>query len=207
MAGACDEYASDDFDPTPGVIWGANGRRRGRRFECSMDKAGCPQSAAKSASNSNCEKPKLSGDAQSKINRRRAAIEKVEEANPQICEERTFWKYRKILADEKSGAIEQCGTHSGSPLFMRKNATVTTVTTVNDSTDSKPKENCQNVLSQLSHPFRGDSTDSTDSDRPKASATLPEMPTAKPKQKANANADNEAYQANTENDKKGRLLT
>ena len=121
--------------------------------------------------------------------------EKVEEADPPICSESAFWRHRKTL--EKSGAIEECGSHNGSPLFRRKGSTVTTVTTANDSSDSRPiheaveySHNCHNPLGvtvvRVATAIGGDSS------------TLPEMPTPKAKKKTNAQADSEAYAATGE---------
>ncbi len=113
--------------------------------------------------------------------------EKVDEADPPICSEPTFWRHRQAL-EKKSKQIEECGTHNGSPLYRRSGVTITTLTTLNDSDDSKTA----NVLSQLSHPFRGDSDDSSGDSKPTDNA-LPEMPKAKQAKKKNAKADGEAY--------------
>lgn len=43
--------------------------------------------------------------------------EAVEEANPTICETRTFWNHLKAL--KKTGTIRECGTHNSSPVFER----------------------------------------------------------------------------------------
>jgi hypothetical protein len=115
--------------------------------------------------------------------------EEVEEANPPICSESAFWRHRKAL--EKSGAIEECGTHNGSPLFRR---TVTTVTTVNDSTESKPHSRTVTTVTTPRLLVSG-STDSSGSERPEVER-LPEMPRAQKRtSKRNSTADSEAYHA------------
>lgn len=118
------------------------------------------------------------------------------EAAEPICSAPTFWRYRKSL--ENSGAIVECGSHNGSPLWKRKDATISTISTIkmqNDSNDSEPKTPGGKVLSQLSHPFRGDSDDSTDSDRPGMTVALPEMPPPNVRKKKNSQAASESYQA------------
>lgn len=67
--------------------------------------------------------------------------EAVEESEPKICEERTFWKYRKLLIldpekPSKNAVIEQCGTHNGSPIFRRIERTANAVDAV-PKTDAK----------------------------------------------------------------------
>ena len=73
--------------------------------------------------------------------------EAVEEADPPICEKRTFWKYRKVL--ENDGTIEQCGAHNGSALFRRAAPTATTATTAKCSSDSAPNTDCNNCNNPL----------------------------------------------------------
>lgn len=58
----------------------------------------------------------------------------VEEAEPPICAEASFWSYRKKI--EADGEIAQCGNQNGSPLFRRVNPTPTTPTTPNWSSQS-----------------------------------------------------------------------
>ncbi len=60
--------------------------------------------------------------------------DKVEEADPPICEDSTFWRHRRTL--EKDGIIEECGTHQGSTLYKRATLTPTTPTTPKSSYDS-----------------------------------------------------------------------
>ena len=120
--------------------------------------------------------------------------EKVDEADPPICSEPTFWRHRQAL-EKKSKQIEECGSHNGSPLYRRSGLTITTLTTLNDSDDSSPA----NLLSQLSQPFRGDSDDSSgdssSGESKPAGSELPEMPKAKKAKKKNAKADSEAYKS------------
>jgi len=116
--------------------------------------------------------------------------EKVEEADPPICVERTFWKYRKAL--EKDGTIEECGTHTGSPLFRRANPTASTASTANCSECSKPVvagegycTDCNHTLVVAVHavpPATGEIPE----------AALPEMP-KKARQKSHK-ANSEPYQ-------------
>jgi hypothetical protein len=103
--------------------------------------------------------------------------EKVEESNPRICDERTFWRHRKKL---EGSLIEQCGEHNGSPLYRRIGPTDTTDTTDNYSDKSSDKDNCHNCHNPLGVTV----VSVTD--------VLPEMPEA---EVANKKADNEAYKA------------
>ncbi len=113
--------------------------------------------------------------------------EAVEEADPPICEERTFWKYRKSL--EKSGEIEECGTHGGSPLFQRKGVTASTASTASNKKCSSCSQgakasdcNCINCINPL-----GDAVDAVHNEAPGA-----EKPKSK---KARASTGSEPYTA------------
>jgi hypothetical protein len=119
--------------------------------------------------------------------------EKVEESDPPICVERSFWRYRKSL--EKDGTIEECGTHSGSPLYRRTDTTDTTdITdiTVKVTTDSRRQNADTDVLTQLTPPFRGVSCVSTGGSGPEIEAALPEMP--KRARRKSHKANSEPYQ-------------
>jgi len=115
--------------------------------------------------------------------------ERVEEADPPICVERSFWRYRKAL--ENDGTIEECGTHNGSPLYRRTDTTDSTDITVKVSTDSTRHNADTDVLTQLTQPFRGVSSVSTDSG-PEIETALPEMP--KPARGKSHKANSEPYQ-------------
>jgi hypothetical protein len=130
--------------------------------------------------------------------------EKVEETTDAkgdpICSEPTFWRHRKAL--EKSGAIVECGTHNGSPLFRRKSQESNGLSKLsqlsqlsNDSFDTTPKTVSRGVLSELSPPFRGDSSDSTDTIGHKNETTLPGMPPAAQPTPNNNKAQSEPYSA------------
>jgi hypothetical protein len=113
--------------------------------------------------------------------------EAVEEADPPICEERTFWKYRKSL--EKSGEIWECGTHGGSPLFQRKGVTASTASTASSEKCSSCSQgakasdcNCTNCINPL-----GDAVGAVHNEAPGA-----EKPKSK---KARASAGSEPYTA------------
>ncbi len=77
--------------------------------------------------------------------------EAVEVADPPICEERTFWKYRKAL--ENDGTIQNCGNHNGSPLFCRVapviTTTATTATTAFAVNAVPPNTDCNNCNNPL----------------------------------------------------------
>lgn len=77
--------------------------------------------------------------------------EAVEEAEPPICDARTFWRHRKTL--EETAVIRECGTHNGSPTYCRASPTDTT-----DNTDKTPS------VTTVSNPAKSSPilTDSTD---------------------------------------------
>jgi hypothetical protein len=103
--------------------------------------------------------------------------EAATETEPVVCSERAFWRYRKAL--EKSGAIGECGTHNGSPLYSRGDSQVSKLPQLpqlpNGSTDTTPKSAVQ-ATATTAIPFRDGSTGSTGSDRQQEEAGLPEMP-------------------------------
>jgi len=116
----------------------------------------------------------------------------TDETDTPVCSESAFWRHRKAL--EKSGAIEECGSHNGSPLFRRKQSTLTTLTTANDSTDSKPINEAVGYSHNCHTPL-GVTVLRVPTAIGENSSTLPEMPTPKTKKKTNAQADSEAYAA------------
>jgi hypothetical protein len=129
--------------------------------------------------------------------------EKVEETEPLICEERTFWKYRKALEDD--GTIEQCGSHNNSPLFRRKTpvslSTATTATTAKCSECSHANKcsakycnNCNNPLGVAVGAVPTAVAENCSDELPE----MPEQQTPKPK---SSKSESEPYATTTAREK------
>ncbi len=109
--------------------------------------------------------------------------EAVEQSDPKICDESSFWRHLRTLKKEE---IEECGTHNGSAVFKRKGTpTVTTVTTVKSSSDSKPPDPESPTVTTVTIPLGSDSSDSSDSRAKNDSGTKAKKRTKK--------ADSEPY--------------
>ena len=118
----------------------------------------------------------------------------VEEANPPICSNATFWTYRKKIEDE--GIIRPCGAHNGSGLYERTASTPSTPSTPSYSSWSDQTNNEAQYSKYSNNPLgvgvlgvRAEVTDA-------GAVVLPNMPPTKTgAAKCNGMADSEAYLA------------
>ncbi len=115
-------------------------------------------------------------------------LKAVEAAEPPICKSTAFWEHRAAL--EKSGFIREDGTHNGSVLYRRTEATPTTPTTPfrsdRSSADSSGKEYSDNSGIPLGTGVGGVPTAEVEV----PATLLPEMPEAST---VNSKADSEPY--------------
>ncbi len=119
----------------------------------------------------------------------------AEKADPPICGERAFWDHLRELKDPKSGEIVESGKHNNSALWVRRQSAATTATTAKCSECSSPVQCGVTYCNNCNNPLGVAVTAVPTAPAETAAPALPEMPPKSKRQKPNASADSEAYQA------------